>query len=802
MDKPKAKSGNIVRIAASADEGLTKEQVNERIASGAYNKESSVKTKSYGRILRDNTFTLFNLINLVLAAAVFYVQSYKNLLFMVIILINIAIGTIQEIRAKRTIDKLAIISAKKAKAVREGKIDEVSVNDIVLDDILELSQGNQVPTDCILIDGSCEVNESLLTGEADAIFKAEGDQLMSGSFVVSGKCRVRANRVGKDNYASEIFSGAKYVKKVNSEIMHTLNKIIQIISIAIVPLGGILFWRQLTVDGGVSLSEAVVNTTAGLIGMIPEGLVLLTSTVLAVGIIRLSKYKVLVQELYSIETLARVDVLCLDKTGTITEGCMEVYDVIPADDYAKEDFENILAEIASSSQDDNPTINAIKEKYNNKSTFAVKDVIPFSSDKKWSGVSFENEGTFVMGAEEFVLKENSDSVKYLLSQVENGYRVIVVAHSENNFDNRELPKGLKPVGIVIIKDKIRKDAKATLDYFAKQGVDLKIISGDNVNTVSAIAKAAGLKNYDKFVDATTLKTCDDIKAAAGKYSVFGRVTPSQKYDIVKSLKEAGHTVAMTGDGVNDVLALKEADCSVAMASGSEAARSVSQLVLLDSNFASMPKVVAEGRRSINNIQRSASLFLVKTIFSTLMSLMFVFVPAQYPFEPIQMTLINIFTIGIPSFILALEPNSDRIRGKFFINVLSKAVPGGLTVTLTMIFVVLLDYIFALTSDQYSTIAVIATSFIGLMVLFKISLPFNRIRSALFVLMTAGIVFSVLFLKNIFNLSVIDLKMLIISLIPIAISFGIYVFLNFLMDKILNRHIERINRKFSANFVKK
>ncbi|MEE0930662.1 MAG: cation-translocating P-type ATPase [Acutalibacteraceae bacterium] len=781
-----------IRFNPDINQGLTEQQIQQRISQGKTNKASNMQTKSLGQILKDNVCTLFNLINLLLAVAVIMVGSYKNALFMMIIIINALIGTIQEIRAKKTIDKLSIVNAQKVKALRNGKTCDIDTESIVLDDIFFLSQGQQVPADCIVIEGSCEANESLLTGESDAVFKSYGDTLISGSFIVSGKCTVKAEKVGDDNYAHHIYSGAKYVKKVDSQIMKTLNLIIKVMSMVIVPVGLLLFWRQYMQTGFDSLQSAVVSTVAALVGMIPEGLILLTSTVLAVGVIRLSKQKVLVQEMFCIETLARVDVLCLDKTGTITEGCMEVQKAIAVNKTNNENLENILNAVAKFSPDDNPTINAIKDRYTGSSNLIADHTVAFSSEKKWSGINFGNDGTVVLGAEEFLFNGKNDKIQSLIKDIPNGYRVISIGFSENDFNDRELPSNLIPLGVVVLKDKIRKEAKPTLEYFDKQGVQLKVISGDNVNTVSAIAKEAGLKDADKVIDATTLKTEDDVYNAVEKYSVFGRVTPNQKLQMVKALQKHGHTVAMTGDGVNDVLALKEADCSVAMASGSEAARCVSQLVLLDSNFASMPKVVAEGRRSINNIQRSASLFLVKTIFSTLLAVIFVFYGAKYPFAPIQMTLISAFCIGFPSFVLALEPNENRIKGNFLLNILNKAIPGGVTVALSVVMVTIIGRIFQWQNDFISTLAVAVTSFIGLMVIFKTSYPFNAIRTVMFTICITGITLGITFSKylffdimkidNVFGFVNMNFEFLIAFIICGAIALTIFIILNLLMKK--------------------
>lgn len=774
---------NIIDKVSSEPCGLTDEEVRQRFEEGKYNKKSGLKTKSIGRIAAENIFTLFNLINIVLFIFLICVGSnIKNMLFMGVIICNVGIGIFQEVRAKKTVDRLSIITSSKIKAFRQGKIAEIDINEIVLDDMIELSQGNQIPTDCVIISGECEVNESLLTGESDYIHKNPGDELFSGSFITSGKCLARAVRVGEDNYVSTVFSGAKYIKKLNSEIMTTLQKIIKIISFIIIPVGILLFHNQYFVSG-VEFRPSVENAVAALIGMIPEGLVLLTSTVLAVSVIRLSKYNVLVQELYCIETLARVDVLCLDKTGTITEGCMEVTDVIPID-VPIEEINDALCAVVSALDDSNSTYLAIKEVFSAGSELIPIEKLPFSSDRKCSGVTFKGSGTYIMGAAEFILKNNT--VKDKIEEYSSVSRVVVLAHSDNSIENDTLPENLVPIALICLRDKIRKEANDTLNYFRKQGVDLKIISGDNVKTVSGVAKAAGLKEYENFVDATTLKNEEDVKLAAEKYSIFGRVTPIQKKQLVMALKEKGHTVAMTGDGVNDVLALKEADCSVAMASGSDAARNVAQLVLVDSNFASMPKVVEEGRRSINNIQRSATLFLVKTIYACFLAILFVFIQMQYPFIPIQMTLISTFTIGIPSFILALEPNKDRISGKFFINVITRSLPGAITIIINVILIAIAGNIFALQASETSSLAVILTSFAGLMLIFKISYPFDLIRSALMVTMTVCITIGITVFSDLFEIAPFNSTLTVIMLILMAVSVIVFAISNFISDFVKNK----------------
>lgn len=651
--------------------GLTKEEVEERIKNKQVNYDTSVPTKSIKTIIKENVFTLFNLINILLGVAVLCVGSYKNLLFLIIIFCNTAISIIQEINSKKAVDKLSVLAEAKVNCLRDGIKQEIGINDIVLDDVLILEAGNQIVTDCVLLDGEVEVNESFITGESDAIYKKQGDTLLSGSFVISGKCMAEVIHIGDENYTSKISSGAKYVKKVNSEIMNSLNKIIKTVSIAIVPIGILLFLNQLGLEENC-FKNAVVNTVAAIIGMIPEGLVLLTSTVLAVSVIRLSKRKVLVQELYCIETLARVDTLCLDKTGTITEGKMEVKEIIPISKEVNK-LEEILAQIGKASEDNNQTIEAIRDKYKPNGEWKVKCKVSFSSQKKWSGIGFESKGSYVIGAPEFILKDKYKEYKDKIEKYSNEYRVILIAHADDNFKEKELPDKLEVLGLVLISDKIRKEANETLKYFKAQGVDIKIISGDNPVTVSKIAKKAGVENSENYIDMGTIKTKKELEEAVCKYTIFGRVTPVQKKELVKALKKYGHTVAMTGDGVNDVLALKEADCSIAMAEGSDATKNVSQLVLLDSSFSAMPKIVAEGRRTINNIERSATLFLVKTIYASILAVIFVLANMPYPFMPIQLTLISMVTIGIPSFVLALEPNKERIKGNFLRNVISRAL---------------------------------------------------------------------------------------------------------------------------------
>ena len=773
--------------------GLTDAEVRQRIEQGLVNHNSDIKSKSIKRIVLENLITPFNILNFVLAVMILIVGSYKNLLFMGVIICNIFIGTVQEIRAKKTIDKLSLIAEPKAHVIRNGIKQEIAIHDIVMDDITFLGAGNQVCSDAVVIEGECEVNESLLTGESEPVLKQPGDHLLSGSFIISGNCHARVEHVGKDNYAAQITDNAKYVKKPNSEIMRWTNRIIKYIGFTLIPVG-IAFSCKNVFLTHLGFNDAIVGVVAALIGMIPEGLILLTSVVFAVSIIRLSQHKTLVQELYCIETLARVDVLCLDKTGTITEGTMEVTDVLPLHDTTNEELNIALGSLIHALEDDNPTFNAVKTYCDQYDKLTCNHIVPFSSARKWSGASFDENGSYIFGATEFILKDSSPYQEIIKEHSEKGQRVLMLAHSPHQIQDKELPAEIHPMAFLFISDKIRAEAPDTLAYFAEQGVDIKIISGDNAITVANIAKKAGLKTAEQYVDATTLQTPEEIKEAAQKYSVFGRVTPQQKLDLVKALKEQGHTVAMTGDGVNDVLALKESDCSIAMASGSDAARTVSQLVLLDSNFASMPKILKEGRRSINNLQRSSSLFLTKTIFSTINAILFIFLHFDYPFQPIQLTLISALTIGAPSLILALEPNKERIKGKYIVNVIRKSIPGAMTMVFNIVALAIVCSFIHFNSTEISTLAVMITGFAGLLVLLKVSLPFNWIRCALFFTMLGAFIFAIFILKDLFSLASITLPMFYCFLVLAGFAIIVFVLFSLLIDKLLSKQIDRLETK--------
>lgn len=737
--------------------GLSSNEVNDRLKKGLTNKNKVVPTKSILKIITDNIFTLFNLLNFILALLIFFVSSYKNLLFMGIVVCNTLISMVQEIRSKRIVDKLSIITSLKSNVIRDNKIVNISNEDIVLDDIIILKSGNQIVTDCIILEGNVEVNESFITGESDLMSYKEGDELKSGSFVVVGKVIAKVIHVGNDNYVNVISSDAKYVKPLNSILMKSLNKIIKLVSIFIVPLGLLLFFNQYNLDK--NLETSIVNTVAALLGMIPEGLVLLTSTVLAVSVIRLAKLNVLVQELYCIEMLARVDTICLDKTGTITSGKMEVIDVIKLEDY---DLNEIIGNIVNTLDSDNATSDALGNYFKKYDNYKVIKTIPFSPINKYSGVEFV-EGRFLIGAPEFLCKKK---IKEVI----------------DNQDNRTLliTKDDLPIGVIVLKDEIRKNAKKMLNYLKNQNVDIKIISGDNLKTISKIANNVGLKvsGIDLSKD-----EIDDIN----KYNVFARVTPIQKKKIIEKLQNNNHFVAMTGDGVNDVLALKQSDCSITIKSGTDAARNVSQLILLDDDFDAIPSIIKEGRRTINNIERSATLFLAKTTYAFLLVLIFMFISFNYPFQPIQLTLTNFFTIGVPSFILALEPNNNRIKGNFLTNVLSKSLPASLTIVLNIIILAVLGNLFKLTNNQISTLCVLMTGFTGFLLLFKICYPLNKLRLFLIVSLIIGFIITVVGFKKFFSLTILNLKMFVFILILVFISTIIFSLMSVFVDRLIQKY---------------
>ena len=784
--------GLVKRYEPDFKKGLTEAQVNERIENGLVNYDNQPKTKTIGQIVRGNLFTYFNFLNIVLAAAILIVgiingellYSLKNCLFLGVIISNTTISTIQEIVSKKIIDKLSFIASSKVNVVRNSNTKEISINEIVLDDIISLNIGNQVVTDSIILDGEVEVNEAFLTGEVEPIHKKKGDTLLSGSFIVSGSCFARVEHVGDTNYISTISQEAAYNKKVNSVIMDSFNKLLKVLSIIIVPIGILFYFNQYSITGNVY--DSVFATVAALIGMIPGGLILLTSSVMAVSVIRLYDYKVLVQQLYCIETLARVDVICLDKTGTLTEGKMKVIDTKLQGKYELNEVEEILSEICSVSKDTSSTFQAILDKFGKNNKWEMEDNIPFSSSRKFSAVSFKEKGSYYLGAPEFILGDDYKKVEKGVQKYQEDYRVLLLAHNDEKLT--EKPKKLDNVAFILIQDIIRENAKDTLKYFEKQGVEIKIISGDHYKTVSNIAASAGVKNPTG-IDASLLKD-EDIPEAVQKYNVFGRVTPIQKKKIIEALKAQGHTVAMTGDGVNDVLALKEADCSIAMASGSDASRNVSQLVLLDSDFASIPHIVAEGRRTINNIERSASLLLVKTMFTLLLVLLCVVLSSKYFFIPIQLTLITLFTIGIPSFVLALEPNTEIVKGNFLLKVIGKSVPAALTVVFNVLLVILFKSAFGLSQEVVSSLVVFLTGTTGFIFLYKLSQPFNYFRLILWFALLDGFAYCSIYQYSFFNVQAINLQIGLVFGVLLICSLYVFDKLNRLTHYLLNKYEKR------------
>lgn len=708
--------------------GLSSAEVEARVAEGKVNGEQTVRTKSVAQILRSNILTFFNFVFVALAVLLSGfvddgMDGIGNFGFLILIVFNTLVGIVQELRAKRTMDKLALLSAPKAFVLRDGDLQEIAIEQIVLDDVMELAAGRQVCADSVIVEGRCEVNESLVTGEPDAIVKNVGDHVISGSFVVSGKAKCRVEHIGAENFVMKISSGAKYFKKPTSEIWRALMLIVKVMSIVIVPVGVALFCSKFFRDAS-DVNDIVVTTIGSVIGMIPSGLVALASTVFCVSVVRLSRKKTLAQDLYCVETLARVDVLCLDKTGTITEGSMEVGGIAPREGLSEDGFRTMLHDVVTATGDENATAIALKTYLSDAGeAHEAESFVPFSSERKWSGARV-NGVSYALGAVEFTLGHGEDETHRIAARkADEGYRVLALVSSKAPFEDDKLPDEVSFEGFVFITDKIRDEAPDTLRFFREQGVAVKIISGDNPSTVRAVAKRAGLEKCDDIIDMSTLTTEEEVREAATKYTVFGRVLPDQKLTLVKALKAAGHTVAMTGDGVNDVLALKEADCSVAMASGSDAAKNVSSLVLLDSNFASMPRIVAEGRRSINNLERSAALYIMKTVYNVLLALLFMFVNEPLPFEPRNLTLIGGVTIGMPSIVLALEPNNDLVKGRFLTKVLCYAVPGGIIVMLGAAAVMVAGrYFLDVTPDQIRTMYCIVTTFVGLIYLFRVALP--------------------------------------------------------------------------------
>lgn len=790
--------------------GLTDEEVRQRVEEGLTNRADISTDKTTKEIVISNVFTYFNLIFLVITILLIMVGSFRNLTFLPIIIGNTVIGIVQEIRAKKTLEKMSLLNAPHADVIRNGSLKQISTEELVKDDVILLTAGKQICADAVVISGNIQVNESLLTGEADEVEKTEGSTLMSGSFVVSGECYARLEKVGNESYISKLSLEAKSMGgKEQSEMIRSINLIVKWVGIVIIPIGLILFWQSHFVNGE-SITKSVTSTVAAIIGMIPEGLYLLTTVALALSTMKLARKKVLLHDMKSIETLARVDVLCVDKTGTITEPDMKLKEIFLCKNSGADgtqtaltldELKSLILDYANASVDNNATMLALKayaadDLINNTSALHRTAVSQqaFSSSLKYGSVTF-SDGTYLLGAPEFIMHDDFARIEEeIIPYADKGDRVLLFARYDGENVENGINGSVTPLGFVALANPIRENAVKTFEYFKSQGVAIKVISGDNPRTVSRIAIQAGIESAESFVDAATLDTEDKIADAVNKYTVFGRVTPKQKKQLVKALQAKGHTVAMTGDGVNDILAMKDADCSVAMASGSEAAAQAAQVVLLDSDFAHMPDVVYEGRRVVNNIQRSASLFLVKNIFSLLLSLFSVILMVTYPLEPAQVSLISMFTIGVPGFLLALEQNKDRIKGRFITNVMLKALPGGLTDVIAVGALVVCGEVFCISDASIGTIATLVLSVVGFMILFKISEPLNGMKYAVIIGNIAGLVFSGFFLKKLFALT--DLSNICILLM---IVFG---FAAESLFRNLTLLVEKLRGSYEKNLMKK
>ena len=742
-------------------QGLTQAEVEERIADGQVNAIQDSSNRSVKDIVMGNTLTFFNFINIVLLALVLSVRSYKNMLFIFIIIANTLIGIFQEIKAKITLDKLKILTVSHVDVIRDGVKKSITVSELVKDDVILLKSGGQIPADGVILDGEVDVNESLLTGESDSIHKTCGSKVLSGSFVTSGKAMCLLTEVGHDCYMEKLSSEAKQFKRYKTELQRNLDTILKFISIIIVPLGIILFAKQYWISGS-TYEQAALDTVAAVLGMIPEGLVLLTSVALALGAVRLARRSTLVRELFCIETLARVDTLCLDKTGTITEGHL----CVQGEESVKEDvdLEQLMGRMVSALGDENETFQALRQHYKRNQSTNTKLVLPFSSERKFSGVVFEGEGTYLMGAYQFIFPQADPAVLEKIAEyASQGLRVLTVAHSPNEMTDYTLAEDFEIVGFVFMTDVVRKNAPDILGYFEEQGVDLKVISGDDPVTVAAIAARAGLKDADKYIDATTIHTDEEMEDAILKYSVFGRVTPKQKQQMVRLLKQNGRTVAMTGDGVNDVLALKDADVSIAMASGSEAAKNTANLVLLNSDFASLPHIVNEGRRVINNIKAAASMFLIKTGFSVLTALLTIIVGQNYPFQPIQLSVINGCAVAIPTMLLQLEPSFQKVNKHFFREVLRMSMPAAITITAMITIINNIGHSIGTPREMLSTVCVLATGWVYLITLRQVYSPMTGYRKFVIYLMQTAYLVAMVIGQRIMELVGLNFTCVIVTL---------------------------------------
>ena len=746
--------------------GLTQQEVFERQQTGAVNQQQKTISKSYSQIFRENICTLFNLLNVLIAIALALVGAWSNLVFIVIIITNVCIGIIQEIHAKKLVDELSLLMIPHVKVLRDQKQQTIDVNEIVMDDVMVLEAGDQICCDSVVIDGEIEANESLLTGESDAIHKTKESSLLSGSSVISGKCYAQVIHVGDDNYTSRLTNEVKKAKELQSELLNSMRKVTKVTSFMIVPLGIILFLEAYFLRHDL-LSEAVISSSAGLLGMLPKGLVLLMSVSLAAGVTKLAKQKILIQDIYSLETLAHVDTLCLDKTGTITNGKMKVEKVENLSTQPSQQFLDYFGSYLHYSDDNNATYQAICEDFTLNDHHLPSQKVAFSSQRKWSAMTFEGFGSIVMGAPERLMKELPAS---LMQQIESGKRVIIIAYTQNVVDAKKTLPEVTPILAIILTDMIRKDVEKTLAYFDSQGVDVKIISGDHVLAVSKIAQMAGLKNYDRYIDMSEYPNGQShMDELVNQYSVFGRVTPQQKKWLVDALKRQGHTVAMTGDGVNDMLALKEADCSIAIAEGSEAVKQLSQIVLLNSEFSCLPHVVLEGRRVVNNLTRVASVFFIKTIYSIILTIACAICNIPFPFIPIQITLIDFAIEAYPSFLTLLEPQTHKIKGKFLPTVFKNTIPHASGVLLCFLLIYTGRPLFHIPMEQSVTMMYLALACISMQAVIVSSFPMNKLRLFVCVTMVLGFILAIILFHQLLHLTMLTYAQMILTIIITCIG---------------------------------
>ena len=762
-------------------EGLTDKEAQEQIELGNINKSQESKLKTTKQIIFDNVFTLFNLYNLIIAIALLCVKAYTNTFFFLIITVNVIIGIVQEIHGRNLVKKLSILNASKATVIRNGKEQKIDIEEIVLGDVILLSQGDQIPSDSYVLEGEIEVNEALLTGESDLILKSKEDKLLSGSYVTSGKCYAKVEKVGEDNFANSIISATKKYKENNSELINSMKKVTKFTSFVIIPVGIILF-IQAYFYREAELAQAVVATAAALLGMLPKGLVLLITIALESGVIKLAKKDVLVQELYSIESLAHIDTICLDKTGTITQGEMRVSEIKTYNDkILPHSFNDMMTAFVNGMDDNNATFHAFKKYFKGDNSFEIADKVAFSSERKWSSISFKNEGSIVVGAPERLFDKSKDDMPEEINELQkNGKRVLGIAYTKSIISEPELPE-LEIIAIAVLEDPLRKNAKEMLGYFKDQGIDVKIISGDNALTVSNIAKKAGLKDYGSYIDLSTINTDAEIVDLVDKYSIFARVLPHQKSIIVKALQAKQHKVAMTGDGVNDVIALRESDCSITLPEATDSAKQVSQIVLLNSDFSVLKDVMMEGRRVVNNITKVARIFFIKTIYSVLLSIFCILTNMEFPFIPIQITLVDLVIEAYTSFFITFEKNKKPVTGSFLRTALTNAMPFAIVIMFNIIFLTFFRDTLGISQDIATTMMYLLIGFVSILAVQEVCKPYTKVHVFLFVTTAVGFYVAVILFKNLLQISlalqpnelIITLILAVISYILIAVKRSVY-----------------------------